>query len=124
MVQITFDPAKITYSQLLDIFWDVHDPTTLNAQGDDSGTNYRSLILYANDEQKRLAEDSLKTAQKKFSSAIVTQIAPLKDFYPAEAYHQNYFRNHPDAPYCAFVISPKLQKLEKKAGELPPQVHP
>lgn len=121
VVQITFDPSKITYAQLLEIFWDVHDPTTPDQQGDDVGTNYRSLILYANDEQKQLAEASKQEAQKKFGSPIVTEIAPLKAFYPAEDYHQNYFRNHPDEPYCVYVISPKLQKLEKKTSELPLQ---
>ncbi len=123
MVQITFDPKKITYSQLLDIFWDVHDPTTVNGQGDDMGTNYRSLILYANDEQKQLAEDSLKKAQKKFRCHIAMETAPLKAFHPEESYHQNYFRNHPDEPYCVYTISPKLQKLEKQADQLPPQSH-
>jgi peptide-methionine (S)-S-oxide reductase len=122
VVQITFDPSVITYSQLLDIFWEVHDPTTLNAQGADEGTNYRSLILYTTDEQKALAESSKAAAQKKFSSPITTEISPLKVFYPAEDYHQNYFRNHPDQPYCVYTISPKLEKLEKNAGQLPPQI--
>lgn len=120
VVQITFDPAQITYSQLLDIFWDVHDPTTLNRQGEDEGTNYRSIILYANDEQKKQAEASKAAAQKKSSSPIVTQIAPLTTFWPAEDYHQSYFRKHPDAPYCVYVISPKLQKLEKHSAQLKP----
>ncbi|MBL8018885.1 MAG: peptide-methionine (S)-S-oxide reductase MsrA [Leptospirales bacterium] len=119
VVQVTFDPAKISYSQLLEIFWEVHDPTTLNRQGADEGTQYRSVILYANAEQKKLAEASREAAKKKFASAIVTQIAPLKKFYLAEEYHQDYFRKHPNQPYCVFVISPKLQKLEKSAGHLP-----
>lgn len=119
VVQVTFDPAKISYAQLLEIFWEVHDPTTLNRQGADEGTQYRSVILYANPEQKKQAEASRAAAKKKFASAIVTEIAPLKRFYLAEEYHQDYFRKHPDKPYCVFVISPKLQKLEKNAGHLP-----
>lgn len=123
VVQVTFDPSVITYQQLLDIFWEVHDPTTVNKQGEDEGTQYRSLILYANDEQKRLAESSKTAAQKKFSTAIVTEIAPLKTFYPAEDYHQSYFKKHPDVPYCYYVIGPKLQKLEKHtpASQLKPK---
>ncbi|MCE9600499.1 MAG: peptide-methionine (S)-S-oxide reductase MsrA [Spirochaetia bacterium] len=119
VVQVTFDPARITYAQLLEIFWDVHDPTTLNRQGADEGTQYRSVILYANAEQKKLAEQSREVARKKFQSAIVTEIAPLKQFYVGEEYHQDYFRKHPNQPYCVFVISPKIQKLEKSAGHLP-----
>ena len=123
VVQVTFDPSVITYQQLLDIFWEVHDPTTVNKQGEDEGTQYRSLILYANDEQKRLAESSKTAAQKKFSTAIVTEIAPLKMFYPAEDYHQSYFKKHPNVPYCYYVIGPKLQKLEKHtpASQLKPK---
>jgi peptide-methionine (S)-S-oxide reductase len=118
VVDIAFDPAQITYAQLLDIFWDVHDPTTLNRQGNDEGTQYRSLILYQNDEQKKEAEASLQAAQKKSTTPIVTQIEPLKAFYPAEDYHQDYYKKHPNAPYCLFVISPKLHKLEKHADLL------
>jgi len=119
VVQVTFDPSVITYQQLLDIFWEVHDPTTLNRQGPDEGTQYRSLILYANDEQKRLAEASKAAAQKKFSGPLTTEISPLKTFYPAEDYHQSYFKKHPDAPYCYYVIGPKLQKLEKHTPAAP-----
>jgi peptide-methionine (S)-S-oxide reductase len=121
VVEIIFDPKKITYQQLLDIFWDVHDPTTLDQQGPDSGTNYRSLILYANDTQKQSALASEEAAQKKFSSKITTEISPLKAFYTAEAYHQDYFKNHPDQPYCVYEVSARLQVLEKKAAELPAQ---
>jgi peptide-methionine (S)-S-oxide reductase len=121
VVEIIFDPKKITYQQLLDIFWDVHDPTTMDAQGPDSGTNYRSLILYANDEQRQLAQASEAAAQKKFFNKITTEISPLKAFYTAEAYHQDYFKNHPDQPYCVYEVSERLKVLEKKAAELPKQ---
>ena len=117
VVQITFDPAQITYQQLLDIFWDVHDPTTLNQQGADEGTQYRSIILYANDDQRRIAEASKQAELPKFKT-ITTEIVPLKAFYPAEDYHQEYFKKHPDVPYCVYVISPKIQKLEAHHPEL------
>ncbi len=118
VAQITFDPKVISYAQLLEIFWEVHDPTTLNRQGADAGTQYRSIILYENEEQKKLAEASKIEAQKKSKKLIVTEIVPLKVFYLAEEYHQAYFKNHPNVPYCVSVISPKLQKLEKHP-ELP-----
>ena len=113
VVQIEFDPAKITYDQILEIFWDIHDPTTMNRQGPDSGSQYRSVILYHDDAQKKAAEKSKNVAQAKFGGKIVTDIQPLKKFWPAEDYHQDYFRKNPNAPYCAYVISPKLQKLQK-----------
>ena len=111
-VQITYDPAKITYSQLLDIFWGVHDPTTLNQQGADEGTQYRSIILYENPEQKKLAEASKAAQQAKLKEPITTEIVPLTAFYRAEEYHQDYFKKNPHAPYCLFVIDPKILKLE------------
>lgn len=113
VVQIEFDPAKITYDQILEIFWDIHDPTTLNRQGPDSGTQYRSVIYYHDEAQKKAAEKSKNVAQAKFGGKVVTEIQPMKKFYPAEDYHQDYFRKNPNAPYCAYVISPKLQKLQK-----------
>lgn len=113
VVQIEFDPAKITYEQILEIFWDIHDPTTLNRQGPDSGTQYRSVIYYHDEAQKKAAEKSKNLAQAKFGGKVVTEIQPLKKFYPAEDYHQDYFRKNPNVPYCAYVISPKLQKLQK-----------
>jgi peptide-methionine (S)-S-oxide reductase len=113
VVQVEFDPAKITYEQLLEIFWETHDPTTLNRQGADVGTQYRSIILFHNDEQKRAAETSRKNAAPMFNKPIVTEIVPLEKFHRAEDYHQDYFRKNPDAPYCIAVISPKLQKLQK-----------
>jgi peptide-methionine (S)-S-oxide reductase len=113
VIQIEFDTAKITYEQLLDIFWEAHDPTTPDRQGRDTGTQYRSIILYHDEAQKRAAEKSKAEATKRFKDPIVTEIAPLTKFYPAEEYHQDYFRRNPSAPYCAVVISPKLKKLQK-----------
>ena len=117
VAQLEFDPAKITFEQLLDVFWDAHDPTTLNRQGADRGTQYRSAIFYHSETQKLAAEKSLKQAQAKFSAPIVTEIAPLKKFFKAENYHQDYFRNNPRAPYCTVVIRPKLDKLQKKLSK-------
>lgn len=110
-IRIKFDPAVISYDKLLEIFWEAHDPTTLNRQGNDVGTQYRSIILYSNEAQKLAAEKSKAEAQKHFSKPITTQIVPLTHFYPAEEYHQNYFNLHKDQGYCQFVIGPKLRKL-------------
>jgi peptide-methionine (S)-S-oxide reductase len=110
--QITYDPAKISYDRLLEVFWEAHDPTTLNRQGADVGTQYRSVIFYHDEKQKAAAEKSKTAAQKDFDSPIVTQIEPLKEFYPAENYHQDYYKNHQNAPYCVIVIKPKLKKLK------------
>jgi peptide-methionine (S)-S-oxide reductase len=112
VAQITFDPSKITFDQLLKVFWESHDPTSLNRQGTDIGTQYRSVIFYHNDEQKAAAEKSRASAQKEFDNSIVTQIQPLKVFYAAENYHQDYYRNNQNAPYCTLVIRPKLKKLK------------
>jgi peptide-methionine (S)-S-oxide reductase len=117
VIQIEFDPQQISYSKLLDYFWDAHDPTTLNRQGADEGTQYRSIILYSDEKQKLLAEKSKLEAQKKFRSPIVTEIVPLKKFYKAETYHQDYFENNPNQPYCQVVIKPKVEKFEKKLKE-------
>jgi peptide-methionine (S)-S-oxide reductase len=114
VVQITYDPDSVSYAQLLDLFWQSHDPTSLNRQGADAGTQYRSIILYDTDEQRAIAERTKAEVQKNFSSPIVTEIVPLKTFYKAEDYHQDYFANNPDAPYCIFVIKPKLDKLDAK----------
>ncbi len=111
VAEITFDPKKITYEKLLDMFWHAHDPTTLNRQGADHGTQYRSAIFVHSPAQRAAAERSRAAAQKDFDDPIVTEIRDLDVFYPAETYHQDYFRNHPDAPYCRFVIQPKLKKL-------------
>jgi peptide-methionine (S)-S-oxide reductase len=114
VTEIEFDPAKISYQKLLEVFWQAHDPTTLNRQGADEGTSYRSIILYRDKKQQLLAEKSKLEAQKDFHNPIVTEIVPLKKFYKAEDYHQEYFDNNSNAPYCQAVIAPKLEKLEKK----------
>ncbi len=113
VVQIEYDPALLKYEELLEVFWRCHDPTTQDRQGADEGTQYRSIILYADAEQRRLAEDSKKQLEKsgRFADPVVTEIAPLKTFYAAEPYHQDYYRLNPRAPYCAHVIHPKLKKL-------------
>ena len=114
VAQITYDPSKVSYERLLEIFWTAHDPTTLNRQGNDVGDQYRSAIFYHDDSQKTLAEKSKKAAQAHFTDKIVTDISPLTQFYHAENYHQDYYRNNADAPYCRFVIKPKLEKLHLK----------
>ena len=114
VIQIQYDPTAVSYEKLLHTFWEAHDPTTLNRQGHDAGTQYRSIILYSDEGQKAAAEKSKAEAQKEFSRPIVTQIVPLKKFYPADAYHQNYFRTHPEQAYCQAVIAPKVEKFEKK----------
>jgi len=114
VAQITFDPSKISYEKLLEVFWQAHDPTTLNRQGADVGIQYRSVIFY-HDEKKRIAaEKSKQEAQKNFSDPIVTEIKPLTHFYVAENYHQDYFNKNSNAPYCRLVIKPKLDKLHLK----------
>ena len=115
VVQIEFDPKEITFEKLLEVFWAAHDPTTLNRQGHDEGTQYRSVIFYENDAQKMAAEKSKQQAGPEFKDPIVTEIAPLTAFYKAEDYHQNYFNQNANKnPYCAVVIRPKLQKLLQK----------
>ncbi|MFH0988729.1 MAG: peptide-methionine (S)-S-oxide reductase MsrA [bacterium] len=112
VARITYDPSKISFEKLLDVFWKAHDPTTLNRQGGDIGTQYRSAIFYHNEQQKLAAEKSMKNAQQDFDTPIVTAIQPLKQFTIAENYHQDYFKNNSNAPYCMFVIKPKLKKLK------------
>jgi peptide-methionine (S)-S-oxide reductase len=111
VAQISFDPQRISFARLLETFWTAHDPTTLNRQGADVGTQYRSVIFYENETQRATAEESRKNAQPAFSDRIVTSVEPLGQFYKAENYHQDYYRNHKDAPYCQIVIKPKLKKL-------------
>ncbi len=113
VAQIIYDPAKISYRQILDFFWQIHDPTTLNRQGDDVGIQYRSVIFYHNEEQKKIAEATLNElkASRKFNDPIVTEITSALKFYQAEDYHQNYYRNNSNAPYCRMVIAPKLKKF-------------
>ena len=117
VVQIEYDPDKTSYEKIIDLFWDAHDPTTLNRQGADVGTQYRSIILTASDEEKRIAGESKARAQAKFKSPIVTEIVPLEKFYPAEDYHQDFYRENPLHPYNLAVIRPKLNKLKDKLGE-------
>lgn len=120
-VQITYDPSQITYGQLLKVFFAVaHDPTELNRQGPDIGTQYRSAIFYTNEEQKRIAEKYIAQLNeaKLFPSKIATQVAPLKSFFEAEAYHQNYLANHPNEPYIVYNDLPKLENLRKQLPEL------
>jgi len=113
VVQIAFDPEKISYEKVVDLFWDAHDPTTLNRQGSDTGTQYRSIILYADDTQKAAAEKSKAAAQSEFKSPIVTEIVPLTTFYPAEKYHQDFYENNPAHPYNQAVTRPKVEKFLK-----------
>jgi len=117
VVQIEFDPAIIGYKDIIDLFWLAHDPTTLNQQGNDIGTQYRSTIMYLNEEQKKIAEASMAEAQKEQTGKIVTEIVPLKKFYSAEAYHQEYFANNPTAGYCRVVVGPKVAKFRHKLEE-------
>jgi peptide-methionine (S)-S-oxide reductase len=115
-VQITYDPDIISYETLLDIFWHTHDPTTLNRQGNDIGTQYRSAIFYHNERQKEEAEASKKALERSgaYSKPIVTEITPFTNFYPAENYHRDYYERNRSQPYCMFVINPKVQKLLKE----------
>jgi len=117
-IQIEFDPTVITYEKILDVFWHTHDPTTLNRQGNDVGTQYRSAIFYHDQKQKEIAEKSKRDLENEgdYKNPIVTEITPFKNFYVAEDYHKNYYENHQDASYCSFVISPKVRKLTQKYG--------
>lgn len=112
VTQIAFDPSVVSFEKILEIYWKAHDPTTTNRQGGDVGTQYRSVIFYEGEGQKAAAEKSKKEAQKLIDDPIVTEIEPLKVFYKAENYHQDYYKNNPNAPYCTFVIKPKLKKLK------------
>jgi peptide-methionine (S)-S-oxide reductase len=114
VIQIEFDPAKTSYEKVIATFWEAHDPTTLNRQGNDVGTQYRSIILYHSAAQKEAAEKSKAEAQRNFSGKIVTEIVPLKKFYKAEDSHQNFYRTNPNQGYCRAVIRPKVEKFEKK----------
>ena len=121
VAQIEFEPNVISFEKLLDVFWHTHDPTTLNRQGNDVGTQYRSAIFYHNDEQKQIAEKSKKEFEDRqvFGDPIVTEIIPLIKFYPAEEYHKKYYEQNKDVPYCRFVIEPKVEKmLTQSSGAL------
>lgn len=113
-VQVTFNPGQISLGDILDIFWAVHDPTTLNRQGADVGPEYRSIILFNSPEQEAIIKDSITRAQKLWEQPIVTEVKPLTEFYEAEPEHHNYFQSHPEAAYCQVVINPKLEKLRAK----------
>lgn len=115
VVQIEFDPEIISFDELLDVFWHTHDPTTLNRQGNDTGTQYRSAIFYHSKAQRSIAEESKAATDKSdlWDDPIVTEITAIDVFYPAEDYHQNYFQLNPSQPYCQFVIHPKMKKFTK-----------
>lgn len=114
-LQIIYDPKVVSFEKLLEVFWQTHDPTTLNRQGADVGTQYRSAIFYHNEEQRKIAEDLKKKldASGAFNSPIVTEITPFANFYPAEDYHQEYYKLNGEAPYCQFVVRPKVEKFRK-----------
>lgn len=120
VIKIEFDPSIISYQTLLDIFFDTHDPTTLNKQGNDTGTEYRSVIFYTTEEQKNQAEETIKKLEnsKAFVRKIVTEIQPLDTFYNAESYHQKYYEKNSYQPYCSIVISPKIKHFEEKYASL------
>jgi peptide-methionine (S)-S-oxide reductase len=116
VVQITFDPVVATFRDILEVFFAIHDPTSLDRQGNDSGTQYRSAIFYHDEAQHAVAEEMIRelNADGVWSRAIVTEVRPANTFYVAEDYHQEYFRNNPQQPYCAFVVSPKVKKFREK----------
>lgn len=120
VVQIHYDPQLITFKQLLEVFFVIHDPTTLNRQGNDAGTQYRSVIYYHNDDQKKQAAEMIQDLNQTdtLNGAVVTELSELPTYYKAEAYHQNYFVNHPDQGYCTFVVSPKVEKFRKTFSAL------
>lgn len=115
VAQITFDASVITFTDLLEVFWQTHDPTTLNRQGADKGTQYRSSIFYHNEGQKAISEEYKKKLDESgaFNDPIVTEISPLKEFYVAEDYHQNYYNDNGSQPYCSFVVKPKVDKVKR-----------
>lgn len=116
VIQIKFNPNEISFKEILQVFFAVHDPTTLNRQGNDIGTSYRSAIFYHIDEQRQIAEEVIKevTEEGVYDNPIVTQVAPFDKFYVAENYHQEYFANNPNQPYCAAIVAPKVAKFRKK----------
>lgn len=117
VVEVTFDPATISFEEILDIFWVIHNPTTLNVQGADKGTQYRSVIYYYDELQKEKAIASITIAQKLWEDPIVTELTNAPTFYPAEGYHQDYYSEHPTQGYCYAVIAPKIEKFMKRFGE-------
>ena len=119
VARIAFDPSLVTLNQLLEIFWRAHDPTTLNRQGNDVGTQYRSVIFYSNDEQEKVVRASLQAAQdaQLWENPIVTEISPASELFVAEDYHHDYYQNNPDQPYCTYVVGPKVQKFKQLFAE-------
>lgn len=120
VARIIYDPSVVSFEVLLEVFWHTHDPTTLNRQGNDIGTQYRSVVFYHNEEQKQIAEASLEKTEASglWDDPIVTTIEPLKNYYVAENYHQNYYENNPNAGYCSYVIAPKIAKFKKQYKHL------
>lgn len=120
VIRVTYDPAIISYEDLLTVFFGSHDPTTPNRQGADVGEQYRSIILYENDEDRATAEKVSREIQESLTDGtrVVTQIVPLEKFFPAEGYHQNYFKENTSAPYCQLIIEPKVEKVRKRFAEL------
>ena len=119
-IRITYDPLIISYDDLLAVFFNTHDPTTLNRQGNDIGTQYRSIIFYGNEEEKRKAETLIKelNESRAYDKPVVTEVKPLTEFYEAEDYHKNFYKKNEDAPYCQIVIAPKLKKLQERFVKL------
>jgi len=119
VVQITFDPQVTSYREILEVFFAIHDPTSFDRQGNDAGPQYRSVIFHHSEAQRATAEEVMRELDNEavFDRPIVTQVLPAETFYPAEDYHQDYFRNHPNQPYCAFVVSPKVNKFREKFKE-------
>lgn len=117
VVEITYDPSVIAYEEILEIFLEIHNPTTLNSQGADRGTQYRSVIYYYDEVQKEKAQASIARAQLSWNDPIVTELSPAPEFYPAESYHQNYYNEHPTQGYCHVVIAPKIEKFMKKFSD-------
>ena len=118
VIRIEFDPSVVAYQKLLEIFFDAHDPTTPNRQGNDTGSQYRSVVLTQSDEQKQIAEEYVKNLTPSYTQPIVTQIRPLDIFYEAEEYHHNYFEKNPDKAYCQIVVAPKVKKAQEHYAEL------
>ena len=116
MARITFDPQKLSFQELLDVFFTIHDPTTLNRQGNDIGTQYRSVIFYNSEEQRRTAEETIARLNREqlWDAPIVTSVEAAKNFYMAEDYHQEYFTNNPQQPYCQIIVAPKVKKFQQK----------
>jgi peptide-methionine (S)-S-oxide reductase len=116
VAQLVFDPAVVSFRDILEVFFTVHDPTTKDRQGNDVGPQYRSAIFYHSAEQKQVAEDVIRELDGEGSGAIVTEVRAAEVFYPAEDYHRDYFRNHPNQPYCAYIVAPKVKKFREKFG--------